>query len=184
LTFLLAPRNRISVVLQSRLMGHCIVRIAACLAIGGTCATPAYAGVGPLGIESMTGQYQCVTRYVKGPVFRFSTHNAPFGAWLRLDSTFAAQNGAAAFHAVTFLGIDPASKHWTIISVNPKSYYTRSSASAQLDGSQWKDLYPADGGLAELHVFDRTHYRFDLTTPPGGPADQSHTDCSASSGAG
>jgi hypothetical protein len=130
-------------------------------------------------VESLRGNYGCITRYADGRSYRFQTHNAMFGKWLRLDATFPAQGGLTAFTAVTFLGFDRAANRWDIVSVNPQSYYTRTSVSSQLADSRWNDEDPADGGRARLHIYGNQHYRFDLDVPMGKQNVTSSTDCSS-----
>jgi hypothetical protein len=118
--------------------------------------------------RQLVGTYACINHESSGTVWRFTTVNEPFGAWLRASSNFAPQNGQPAQTAVTYVGYDPGSKQWNIVSVsNGGSYYTRASTSRDLNGSRWTDAYPADGAKAIIRIPSPTEYTFDLTTPQG-----------------
>jgi hypothetical protein len=115
--------------------------------------------------HSLVGTYSCVTRDTDHTTWRFTTVNAPFGAWLRLYATFAPQNGAPARTAFTYLGYDPSNKRWNIVSMSSGgSYYTRYSTSGDLNGSRWVDGYPADGGKAVIAIPSATEYTFTFSS--------------------
>jgi hypothetical protein len=118
--------------------------------------------------HQLVGTHACVNHESTGTIWRFTSVNEPYGAWLRVSSTFAPQNGQPAQTAVTFIGYDPDAKQWNIVSVNQGgSYYTRASTSRDLNGSRWTDVYPADGAKAIVRIPSATAYTFDLTTPQG-----------------
>jgi hypothetical protein len=124
--------------------------------------------------HSLIGTYSCVTRSTDHTTWRFTTVNAPFGAWLRLYATFAPQNGAPAQTNFTYLGYDQTSKRWNIVSMRSSgSYYTRFSTSRELNGSRWVDGYPADGGTAVITIPSPSQYLFAFTTAE----DRSLTTC-------
>lgn len=128
----------------------------------------ATAATHPQQVHSLVGTYACVNRESTGTVWRFTSINEPYGAWLRASSTFAAQNGQPAQTAVTFVGYDAQAKQWNIVSIsNDGSYYTRASTSRVLNGSRWTDAYPADGAKAIITIPSAGTYTFDLTTPQG-----------------
>jgi hypothetical protein len=119
-----------------------------------------------LPVHSLVGTYQCVDRESTGREWKFTSVNDAFGAWLRVHATYAPQNGAAGDAKTVFLGYDGSNKRWNIIGVDVGgSYYTRSSRSAALDGSQWNDDYPPDGGQAVIRTFGSARYTFDFTLP-------------------
>lgn len=130
-------------------------------------------------VHSLVGTYQCVNRQSSGQIWKFTSVNDAFGAWLHVHATYPRQQGLAADTATVFIGYDIGSKRWNIVSVNADgSYYTRSSSSAVLDGSQWKDDYPGDGGRAVLRTFGAARYTFDFTLPVAkGPATTAHVVC-------
>jgi hypothetical protein len=126
-------------------------------------------------VYQLVGTHACVNHESTGTVWRFTSVNEPFGAWLRASATFAPQNGQAAQTAVTFIGYDSDAKQWNIVSVSHDgSYYTRASTSRDLNGSRWTDAYPADGAKAIIRIPSATVYTFDLTTPQGA---HSHVVC-------
>jgi hypothetical protein len=127
----------------------------------------------------MSGTYRCLTHGNSGPDWHFVSVNKPYGAWLRADTAFPAQNGAPAQSAVAFVGFDTDAKRWSIVVVNGDgSYYTRYSISSELDGSRWTDLDPADGGQARITLPRIGEYIFDFQqTEKNGKTDRSHTVC-------
>jgi hypothetical protein len=132
-----------------------------------------------LSIEAMSGTFRCVT--AGEPAWAFTTVNASYGTWLRLEAAYPAQNGSPSGKATTFLGRDVKARRWEIVAVRDNgSYYTRYSDSADLNGSRWIDERPADGARAVIVVLSERQYRFDLTVPGsnGGAASSSKTLCS------
>lgn len=136
--------------------------IAAAILLAATAATQSQE------VYGLIGTYSCINHESTGTVWRFTSVNEPYGAWMRASSTFAAQNGQPAQTAVTFVGYDAQAKQWNIVSVSDNgTYYTRASTSRELNGSRWTDAYPADGAKAIIRMPSATEYTFDLTTPQG-----------------
>lgn len=130
-------------------------------------------------VHSLAGRFECITKDSQNQIWRVSTVNKPYGAWLRLDARYPAQNGQPAGTAITLVGFDNSEKRWNIVSVDGDgTYYTRYSTSHHFDGSQWVDGFPADGGRAVVRITSSAEYTFDLTTPTGsGKTSRSHTVC-------
>lgn len=131
-------------------------------------------------VHALVGTYQCVNRDSAGHVWKFTSVNDAFGAWLRVRVTYPPQKDLAAGDMlIAFVGYDPGSKRWNIVGTDiDGSYYTRSSRSVHFDGSQWKDDYPPDGGKAVARNSGSTRYTFDLTMPAKrGPAMQFRVVC-------
>jgi hypothetical protein len=129
-------------------------------------APPASPGAQSVEYHAMVGRWSCVDRDTDGDVWRFTSVNAVYGAWLRLDATFFAQGGKPIGAAVTFLGYDSGAHRWIISAVQSGgSYYVRSSTSAQLNGSRWIDAYPTDKGTAILDLVSPQRYDFSFLQP-------------------
>lgn len=135
--------------------------------------------VTPPGLDAIVGTFDCVTHESSGTVWRFHSVNRAWGPWVRVNTTFAPQNGQPADSASVFVGFDAKAKQWNIIAIDiDGSYYTRSSASKAFDGSHWVDVYPADGAKAIVGLRGKRQYTFDLVTAgPKGHAPTSHTLC-------
>lgn len=127
----------------------------------------------------LAGTFACITHDNQGPDYRFTSVNAPYGAWLRARTSFPAQNGQPAQTSEAFVGFDPNLKRWNIVVIGDDgSYYTRSSTSAQLNGSRWKDRDPADGGQAEITIPNPHRYVFDFRQAlKAGKTEHSRTVC-------
>jgi hypothetical protein len=124
--------------------------------------------------HGLAGTFACVTRDTNRTVWRFTTLNEPFGAWLRLRASFPPQNGLPARSAYTYLGYDAGGNRWNIVSLSSAgTYYTRYSTSRSLNGSHWIDDHPADGGTALLEVPTSSEYIFNFSSP----RDSSITTC-------
>lgn len=130
------------------------------------------------GLPSMLGTYQCIN-HEGATVWRFTSSNTIYGSWILVHASFAPQNGQPAQRALTFVGFDPDSKRWNIISIDSGgSYYTRYSASPDVNGSHWVDGDPADGARSVLRIKGPHQYTFDLTLPgERGTSTISHVVC-------
>ncbi len=133
--------------------------------------------------QVLTGTYACNDTDNQGPSWHFTSENVAFGEWVRAKTSFAAQNGAAAHVSQAFVGYDRDAKRWNIVVVNDDgSYYTRYSTSAQLDGSHWTDLEPADGGRAVITVPNPKQYVFDFHQAlKGGKTEHQRVVCTKTS---
>lgn len=131
------------------------------------------------GLAAIVGTFDCVTHAAGGVVWRFHSINRAWGAWVRVDTTFAPQNGQPADTASTFVGFDTQAKRWNIVSIDRDgTYYTRLSKSKAFDGSQWVDGYPADGAQAVIRVRGNRQYTFALVARRShGQAQTSTTVC-------
>lgn len=148
-----------------------ILAASACLASSNVSADAAT----PSGLEAIVGTFNCVTHESGGTVWHFHSVNRAWGAWVRVETSFAPQNGQPADSASVFVGFDAKAKQWNIISADiDGSYYTRSSRSRAFDGSHWVDRYPADGAKAVVGLRGKQQYTFDLVSTG---AKSSHTVC-------
>ena len=117
----------------------------------------------PQSSHALVGTYTCRENDSPGPKWHFTSVNTPFGGWVRARASAPAQNGQPAGVSDAFVGYDRNAKRWNIVVVNDDgSYYTRESSSSALDGSQWKDRDPADGGQAEITLPNPNQYVFDF----------------------
>jgi hypothetical protein len=124
--------------------------------------------------HGLAGTFACVTRDTNRTIWRFTTRNEPFGAWLRLRASFSAQNGLSPRSADTYLGYDADDDRWSIVSLSSSgTYYTRYSTSPSLNGSHWIDDRPADGGTALIETPNGSEYIFKFHSP----RDSSITTC-------
>lgn len=151
----------------------------ACLANSNVSADTAM----PPGLDAIVGTFNCVTHESGGSVWHFHSVNRAWGAWVRVETTFAPQNGQPADSASVFVGFDAKAKQWNIISIDiDGSYYTRSSRSQAFGGSRWVDVYPADGSKAVVGLRGKRQYTFDLVTAgKKGRSSSSHTICTRQS---
>jgi hypothetical protein len=150
-----------------------VLAVATILGLGTTAMARA------LDAHVMSGTFHCLTHGNSGPDWRFVSVNKPYGAWLRAETAFPAQNGSPPQTAVAYVGFDADAKRWSIVVVNGDgSYYTRYSTSSKLDGSRWTDRDPADGGQARITLPSPGEYIFDFQqTEKSGKTDRSHTVC-------
>lgn len=136
------------------------------------------AGAAPA-LQGMVGTWSCAAHDSAGNVARFTSRNALYGNWLRVDSTYAAKPGQAPATAVTFLGRDDANQRWIITAATEAGqYWVRSSTSNHLDGSKWIDAYPADGATAVLGLPQPgRRWTFQLTQKTGSKIFESNVTC-------
>lgn len=161
--------------MRQRVLFVSILAASASLANSDVRANPAT----PPGLEAIVGTFNCVTHESGGTIWHFHSVNQAWGAWVHVETTFAAQNGQPADEASVLVGFDAKAKQWNIISADSDgSYYTRSSRSQAFDGSHWVDRYPADGAKAVVALRGKRQYTFDLVSArTNGRAESSHTVC-------
>jgi hypothetical protein len=133
--------------------------------------------------QVLTGTYACRDTGNQGPDWHFTSENISFGQWVRAKTSFPPQNGTGANISQAFVGYDRGAKRWNIVVINDDgSYYTRYSTSPQLNGSQWKDLNPADGGTAVITLPNSKQYVFDFHgAPKGGKIEHDRVVCTKGS---
>lgn len=130
--------------------------------------------------SAIIGRYECVVLDSSHKTWHFQSSNSTWGAWVRAQIFYPAQNGSPADITNTFVGFDETAKRWDIIALDRSgSYYTRSSTSAALNGSRWIDVYPADGGRSVIRV-SPNGYTFDLTMPQSKASAHWHVTCTRS----
>ena len=130
-------------------------------------------------IRGLAGAWTCSTHDSAGRTWKSLTKNGAYGPWLRMDDRFPAQNGQKAGTVIKFLGFDPRTKRWIVMSIDDSGgYYVMESASRTFDASHWLDVYPTDGATGYVRVIDADAYTFDAAVPDGhGHTASSHTRC-------
>ncbi|MBV9056646.1 MAG: hypothetical protein JO078_03150 [Candidatus Eremiobacteraeota bacterium] len=119
-------------------------------------------------IRGFVGSWTCVTHSSDNKTYRETDTDTMYGDWLRVNSSYPAQNGAPASTGTTFLGYDSKKKQWVATGVGTDgSYFTAVSTSPQFNDSHWSDQYPADHGTAVLRMTQSTQYSMDTQTPNG-----------------
>lgn len=110
---------------------------------------------------------------------RFRSANSEWGAWLRADTSSAAQNGLPAGRGITFVDFDPTTKRWNWVSIDAAgTYETRYSTSPRFSGSLWNNGYPAGTGTIVITVVNAKRYVADFTEPGArGGTDRSRAIC-------
>ncbi|MBV9276673.1 MAG: hypothetical protein JOZ97_00395 [Candidatus Eremiobacteraeota bacterium] len=119
-------------------------------------------------IRGFVGSWTCITHSSDNKTYRETDTDTMYGDWLRVNSSYPAQNGAPASTGTTFLGYDSRKKLWVATGVGTDgSYFTSVSTSSQFNDSHWSDQYPADHGTAVLRMTQSTQYSMDTQTPNG-----------------
>jgi hypothetical protein len=164
---------------QSKVVGFAMrVALALILAAPLVGAAPSAPASAPTA-SAIIGRYECVTEDSRHRTWRFISTNVAWGAWLRADTSLAAQNGSPSDTGTSLVGFDPRTKRWNWISFDTDGTYdTRSSISTRFNGSRWNDGYPADGGTAIITVANAKQYWVDFTAPAAhGTATHSRVVC-------
>jgi hypothetical protein len=130
-------------------------------------------------VKGFVGTWTCVTHSSDSKTYRETDVDTMFGDWVRVESTYPAQNGGPAGSGVTFLGYDSKHARWIVTGVGTDgSYFTSVSMSPAFDGSKWTDQYPNDHGTAVLHMTKATEYTMDTQMPnPQGKMMTQHAIC-------
>lgn len=104
--------------------------------------------------------------------------NTMYGSWLKTDATYSGGRTG-----VNYIGYDAKNHRFVILSLDERgSYGVASAGGPTLNGSNWHDVYPSDGGSGVLHLTNANHYSFDGTFPDGhGKMVSSRASCSRSS---
>jgi hypothetical protein len=116
-------------------------------------------------MHALSGNWICITHTSDKKTYKETDSNAMYGKWLKISSTFPAQNGQPAGTGQTFLSYDGQSKRWIIAGVSTNGdYFVDYSKSSAFDGSQWYDGYPNMHGSAIVHMTS-TQYTVDSKGP-------------------
>jgi hypothetical protein len=117
-------------------------------------------------VESFVGTWACITHSSENKTYRETDVDSMYGNWLRINSSYPAQNGAPAGTGVTFFGYDAKNKHWVVTGVGTDgSYFIATSSSPEFNGSKFMDQYPSDHGTTVLHMTKSTEYSMDTQAP-------------------
>lgn len=129
-------------------------------------------------VQGLVGSWSCVSHSSDNKTYRESDVDTMYGKWLKISSTYPAQNGRAAGTGQAFFGFDAQNKRWIIAGVDTSGeYYVNYSNSPVFDGSQWYDGYPNAHGSAIVHMMS-TQYTVDSKGPgPQGKTIASHLVC-------
>jgi hypothetical protein len=153
------------------------VLTAAAFALLSAVALAAMSGSPQRQLRSLVGSWTCIN---SGAMMGGREHdvNTMYGSWLKTDATYS--GGAT---GVTYIGYDTKSHHFVLLNADEHGGYGVASGSgASLDGSSWRDVYPADGGTGVLHITDANHYSFNGMFPNGhGKMAAARASCSRSS---
>jgi hypothetical protein len=117
-------------------------------------------------VQDLAGTWTCVTHSSDGKTYQATVVDTMYGKWLKVDSTYPAENGEPAGTGQAYFGYDPKHSRWIFNGVNTSGeYFTNYSSSTNLDGSQWHDGYPNMGGSAVVHLTSHTKYTVDSKGP-------------------
>lgn len=129
-------------------------------------------------LQMLTGRWTCIN---SGAMMGGTEHdvNTMYGSWLKLDATYSGGSTG-----VSYIGYDSKNHRFTLLSADEHGGYgVASGTGASLNGSKWRDVYPADGGSGVLHVTDASHYSFTGMFPNGhGKMAAARASCTKSSG--
>ena len=132
-------------------------------------------------LQGIAGTWTCITQ-AGGKTYHETDVDSMYGKWLKIESTYPAQNGDPASTGMTFLGYDSKRGHWVVTGLGADgSYFTATSTSPKYDGSTWTDAFPADHGTAVIHMPSNARYTLDASQPGDkGKMETSHSVCTRS----
>lgn len=121
-------------------------------------------------MHGMIGRWTCVAHDSTHKTSRETDVYSMWGAWLRDDTTFSAQNGGPSGSGLSLMRYDAQHGRWVIMGGDTTGgYFTATSTAHALNGSHWTDAYPADGGWANVHMSANQ-----MTVDSGGPDMHGH----------
>lgn len=125
--------------------------------------------------HALVGRWTCVTHDSKHRTWRETDTDSMFGSWVRVDSTYPAQNGQRAGTGVGFLGYDAKHHRWIVGSFDTSGDYGISySNSHAFNGSHWANGYPATGGSTTVMMPNAHEFTVNTTA---GSMGSSHQVC-------
>ncbi|HTX58720.1 MAG TPA: hypothetical protein VMH02_03510 [Verrucomicrobiae bacterium] len=102
-------------------------------------------------VQSLVGNWSCVTHTSDNKTYHETDVNSTFGPWLKISAAYPAQEGQPAASGLSFFGYDSKHARWYITSVDTMGGYGSSySNSKSFGGSQWHDGYPDNNGSAAI----------------------------------
>jgi hypothetical protein len=117
-------------------------------------------------VEGLVGSWSCVSHTSDNKTYRGSDVDTMYGKWLKINSTFPAQNGEPAGTEQAFFGYDSKHGRWIVTGVGTGGdYFMNYSNSSNFDGSQWYDGFPNNHGSAVAHLTAYTRYTVDSKGP-------------------
>lgn len=130
-------------------------------------------------IHNMVGTWSCVTHDSTHKTWRETDVDAMYGSWLRMTSTYPAQNGEHAGTGVGFFGYDSKHARWIVTSLDTSGDYGISySTSHTFNGAHWLDGYPANHGSATTRMSSSKQFTVDSSGPDAhGHTVTSHEVC-------
>jgi hypothetical protein len=113
-------------------------------------------------VQGLVGTWSCVSHTSDNKTYRATDVDTMYGKWLRVSSTYPAQNGSPAGTEQAFFGYDAKNSRWIIAGVSTSGdYYVNYSNSPSFNGSQWYDGYPNMHGSAVVRMTESTQFTVD-----------------------
>lgn len=110
-------------------------------------------------LHALLGNWTCVNRGGMGSTTEHDV-NTMYGGWVKSDATYSQEGG---FSGVDYLGYDSQAHRWVFVVVDQHDGYNVSySNSANLNGSVWRNGYPAAAGSGVFRM-SANRYTFDGT---------------------
>jgi hypothetical protein len=128
-------------------------------------------------LQSMVGTWNCTNSGGGMPASTERDTDTMYGSWLRTAASYSGYTG------VGYLGYDSKAHRWVYVNADEHGGYgIGSSNSANLNGSSWRDAYPADGGTGTFRIVSANEYTFTGMFPNGhGKMVASHSVCKRAS---
>jgi hypothetical protein len=144
-------------------------------------ATMAAASPQQTELQSLVGHWTCVTHSSDGKTYKETDENAMWGTWVKVDSTYPAQNGQPAATGIGVIGYDAKHHRWFSDGFDTNGGYGSGySNSATLAGSKWFDGYPNNNGGATV-TMSKNQYSVDSKgAGTNGKMTTSHQVCTRS----
>lgn len=119
-------------------------------------------------MHALVGTWSCITHDSSHKTWHETDVYSMWGAWLRDDTRFPAQNGEPGGTGISFTRYDSHAGKWVITGADTGgTLFTATSSNHAFDGSRWVDVYPADNGWANLHMPSSHEVVIDSGTPDG-----------------
>lgn len=117
-------------------------------------------------VQGLVGSWSCVTHTGDNKTYREADVDTMYGKWLKIESTYPAQNSEPAGTAQIFFGYDSKHNRWIVAGVDTGgNYFINYSNSTNFDSSQWHDGFPNQHGSAVVSLTPYTRYTVDSKGP-------------------
>jgi hypothetical protein len=117
-------------------------------------------------VQGLVGNWSCISHSSDNKTYRATDVDTMYGKWLKIDSTYPAQNGEPAGTEQAFFGYDSKHGRWIVTGVSTSGeYFMNYSNSTNFNGSQWYDGFPNQHGSAVVGLTPYTRYTVDSKGP-------------------